>query len=311
MNNKDIIDFPVNFFHYILINDILPFEAKYVSLKKSKNFSLIRNIIKLYFQLVTINTKINLDDFNDNYLPKIQNYIYPFKNEYFKLLFLSNESEIINTIKNDNDFKNSWIKGFDQNKNIIQSEIDNLIYLLEKKLDISNDLIEKNQLKITSPIHITSKIYKDDLIFMKKRLAEFSKYFKILEDILTKKYPNFLISTKKNTINELDKITNLEYLYFTITHEFLNYLAHYSMGIAYFNSPNNYISNLNKATSHLKRAIMDLLDVMILEFECATKDYLKIRVFKLASLGNRTKIEDLISKLENVFEQCVKPKLYD
>jgi hypothetical protein len=287
-------------FSYILINEILPLEAKYVSLKKYKNFTFVRKVIKFYLNEIFKNSEelLTIKEFNNRYKKEIENLLLDFKVEYVDLLLKTN---YLNTNKKDIE---QYFYFENKTPYITKDRIDDLILKLETDLGIKNDLIKESQLKISNiDKHISSEIYKKDLSLLKEKIKKFHKYYKILEYILNKK--GFLSKLDEKEIQPIDKINNLEYLYFVVIHEFWNFLAHFSMGIVYFNSPNNFLSNLNKSISHLKRAIMDLLDGMIIEYNCSClPEYLKLRVKKIASLGNRIRIQELIEDLSYIFYNC-------
>ncbi len=302
MQNMEKENSLLYFFHYILINDILPLEAKYISIRKYKNFTFVREIIQFYLNkiLPDYDKTLTINEFNNIYGKELEKILRPYKTEYASLLIKTNEKHLKpykHVIEEYFQFENG-------KPSIILSKVDDLVIKLDEILKIQNDLIKKYQLYIPNiDKHINSKVYIKDLELLKEKIKKFHKYYKILEAILNNK--GFIEKLNKQKIKHTDKISNLEYLYFVVIHEFWNFLAHFSMGIIYFNSPNNFLSNVNKSIGHLKRAIMDLLDGMIIEYNCSHNlDYLKLRVIKIASLGNRIKIQELIKKLEEIFNNC-------
>ncbi|QCT94515.1 hypothetical protein FE773_04780 [Caminibacter mediatlanticus TB-2] len=304
MINRERKNTLLYYFSYILINDILPFEAKYISLRKFKNFTFVRYIIKFYLEEIFKYSykELTIEEFNENYGKKLEKSLQSYKIEYITLLIKSHE-EILKP------YKSNIEQYFEKNNNNVSIKleyIDSLIEFLETKLNIENSLIKEYQLNIPMiDKHVNSNIYSSDLNLLKNKIKKFHKYYKILEEILYKK--GFIQKIDNNIVKPVDKISNLEYLYFVVMHEFWNFLSHFSMGFVYFNSPNNFLSNLNKSISHLKRAIMDLLDGMIIEYDCTKKsEYLKLRVMKVASLGNKSKIQELIKNLEDLFDSCIK-----
>jgi len=305
MNLKNEENTVLNYFCYVLINEILPFEAKYISLRKNKNFTFIRQIIQLFLNdiLPNANKLVTKETFNDKYLSKIEQTIKVCKAEYLGLLIKYNIKDKDKSYYNN--FKKKYLFKRNNKYGIKNELIEEAIIDLENYLDVGNEIIKKNQLNITDiDKHISSDIYKGELELLNQQIKKFHKYYLILE---RKLYENgFIKKIDENTINPTDKINNLEYLYFVIIHEFWNFLAHFSMGLIYFNTPNNFLSNLHKSISHLKRAVMDLLDGMIIENNCSyLPEYLQLRVLKISSLGNSIKIQELISRLEKVFTKCL------
>jgi len=303
----DTID---NYFHFLLITNILPFEAKYVSLYKKKNFTLVRNIVKTSIKIFKkTGEKITYKDFIEKFfMPFYDKFLLNSKKEYILDLIDKNDKIIKKHLQFDIKFKNEVRKCIQiEDKKLKEEYIEHLISIIETKLNIENELIHKSQILIPDvKIHTDSKLYDKDIKFLTQRLLEFNTFFSILEQIIQEKNPNFFINLEKENLKAIETLENIEYLYFVVIHEFLNFLAHYSMGVTFFCSPNNYKTNINKAISHLKRAIMDLLDVMIVEYNCShTPEYLKIRTLKLASLGNKSKIENLIKELQKIFKECV------
>lgn len=306
----DTID---NYFSFLLITNILPFESKYVSLYKKKNFTLVRNIVKTYIAIFKqTGEEITYKKFIEKiFIPFYNEFLLNSKKEYILDLIDKNEKTIQKHLQSDTKFKNEIRKCVQiedkKVKELKEEYIEYLISIIETKLNIENELINKSQILIPDvKIHLNSKLYDKDIEFLTQRLLEFNTFFSILEHIIKEKNPSFFINLKSENSKGIETLENLEYLYFVAIHEFLNFLAHYSMGVTFFCSPNNYKININKAISHLKRAIMDLLDVMIVEYNCShTPEYLKIRTLKLASLGNKNKIENLIKKLQKIFKECV------
>jgi hypothetical protein len=78
-----------------------------------------------------------------------------------------------------------------------------------------------------------------------------------------------------------DVVTRGEYLQYVVYNEAWNFLSHMAYAIASFGTPGVYISNIDKGTSHLRRAILDIYDGLILETQEIDEEYLSIRALKI------------------------------
>jgi len=265
------------YFYTSLVNFFLPFEAKYVSLRKNKDFILIQELIEFYVNYIIPNkdNEISKENFLKNYWSKFE------KKESVKKAYVEYIALLIETFDIPDERIRELNDLIDKNKNnpsifaIVISDIENY-------LNISNKLVSQKQLLIKSKItHINSDLYK----------VEMDEISSLLSDFLT----------LYNCMIKIHQKKEIDYLLKIVINEMLNFLSHYAMGIAFFNSPTNFISNLQKARSHLKRVILDILDNLILEADLVELDYLKIRLLKVASLGKTKDIFNTIEEMKSFF----------
>ncbi|WP_292655304.1 hypothetical protein [Nitratifractor sp.] len=272
------------FFYNYLIRFYLPFEAKYVALRGKKDKTLVQKLVRFYFCHIRPNysNRINEKDFINDYLPQLNDIFNPAMCEYTGLL---KELIVRNDIRLSEDeysyYKNS----------VLEKKYDRAINLLEKKLKIYES---RNRILGKPNIHIDSDIYRRELETINRYLDYFGRAYSKLEE-------------KINQHKDSPTYEKVEYLFFAVSHEFMNFLSHYSTAIVFFDSPTVFINNLQKAIGHLKRALMDIYDGLIAE-DGLNKDldYLSLRAIKMNALGNSEKIQDLVNGLKEFYENHTK-----
>ncbi len=268
------------FFYNYLIRFYLPFEAKYVALRGKKDKTLVQKLVRFYFYRIRPNYSNHITEkvFIDDYLPQLNDIFMNAMSEYTGLL---KDLTINNHVKISKDellgYKNA----------VTEKKYDKAISILEKKLEIDEC---RNRILRKPNIHIDSGIYKREFEKINKYLDYFNGAYSTLE--------------KKIKSSENSPVyKKVEYLFFSVSHEFMNFLSHYSTGIVFFDSPAVFINNLQKAIGHLKRALMDIYDGLIAE-DGLNKDleYLRLRAIKMNALGNSEKIQDLVESLKEFYE---------
>jgi len=166
-----------------------------------------------------------------------------------------------------------------------------LILDLEKILDIERDVVALNAYKV----NIGAKIYEIDYKRMQKVLNQ---------TVLALGYLNEELDKNPQLHSQDDKQQELDYLIKVVIFEIWNYISHIChANTAFFKTPLDFISDLEKATSHLKRAIMDIYDGLIVDIyeSKITPEYLKIRNKKIMSLGQTKEIYSVTEELKNYY----------
>lgn len=265
--------YAIDFFQFFMEN-ILPYEVKHSTIIKKKSFDLHKNIIEKI--LLKFNKDLNDEKFA-SILFELEEIAYIVQDNYLEALYELFEQKL----STDTLLKISqYIETDDFLKAII---------LIEDELNIkhiSND-------RVISDIdpHISDNIYKLDYEKLHAVLDDFrDAFFYFNKDIVSKINPNKEIE---------GRVSEEEYLVYVVYNEAWNFLSHMSYAIAYFDSPRFYISNIEKGVSHLRRAILDIYDGLIVDTQGINEEYLSIRSTKLSSLGNTAKIESLSKSLRD------------
>jgi len=262
------------FFDFVL-KEILIYEVKKSTILKTKDFILQENVIDIL-----------VDNFKRNVTRKkfkkiVKSELNPLaeevQREYLSLLFKEYISVIDSEI-----VEKSKIKAQ-------ESKYQEAIYLLENNLGISSKRITHDNSHID--YHIDSTIYKKDYERVQRALGDFSEGMSDLREAI--------LTGKLKLDDSTDYITEHEYLVYVVYNEVWNFMSHMGYAISYFDTPRKYISNIDKGIGHLRRAILDIYDGLIVETQEVNLDYLKIRNQKLESLGCNQKIEDLSTLLRD------------
>jgi len=166
-----------------------------------------------------------------------------------------------------------------------------LILELEKNLNIQRDsLATREEIK-----QITSPIYNIDY----KRMHEIRSQTAIALHYLSlelNKHPN--LHSQENEQKELD------YLVKVVNFELWNFISHMChANTDFFKAPLAFISDIEKGTSHLRRAVMDIYDGLIVDIyhKKLTAEYLNLRNKKILSLGQSKSIYSLSESLKEYY----------
>ena len=266
----------VYFFRFFMTY-LLPYEVKYSTIAKKKDFNLHKNIIDVFFKI--FDTNATQEEFeriiNDEIEPialKVQ------KNYYVKLVKTFNlkisKSTILRTLP------------------LIQAEnYKEAIFIIENELKIE----QQNLIEYTNDLHMNSSIYNGDFEKIKKILPEFIEAYTCFNESISND------ELKINNKEQKDTITENEYLTYVVYNEAWNFLSHLAYAISYFDTPKSFIGNIEKGISHLTRAILDIYDGLIVETQEITPEYLSIRAVKLSSLGSDKKITSLRILLKDYY----------
>lgn len=109
-----------------------------------------------------------------------------------------------------------------------------------------------------------------------------------------------------SSIIDIDVNTEEYFILKVIYSEFWNFLSHMSFALSYDEGIQNYEDNINRATRHLERAILDIYKFIIVSMNLVDETVLIARNSELKSFGNASKIskayvtyKNLILKLLN------------
>lgn len=266
----------VYFFRFFMIY-LLPYEVKYSTIAKKKDFNLHKNIIDIFFEI--FHTNATEKEFEDIIKSKIEPISLKVqKNYYVQLLKTFNlkisKSTVLKTIP------------LIQSKNYKEA-----IFIIEEELKIK----QQNLIEYSNDLHMNSSIYNGDFERIKKILPEFIEAYTCFNESISNEELKIHNKEQKNTITEN------EYLTYVVYNEAWNFLSHLSYAISYFDTPKSFIGNIEKGISHLTRAILDIYDGLIVETQEITPEYLSIRAVKLSSLGSNKKITSLRVLLKDYY----------
>ena len=170
-------------------------------------------------------------------------------------------------------------------------EYHSVVISIEKELDIN-----QNNLPIQScDEHQRADMYKKDHETMFLVLQQTYIALEHLEAEL-RKHP--LLCKQKDQQQELD------YLIKVVNFELWNFISHISHAYTdFFKTPKLFISDIEKGTSHLRRAIMDIYDGLIVDIyhDKITPEYLNLRNQKILSLGQSNQIFSLSESLRDYY----------
>lgn len=266
----------VYFFRFFMTY-LLPYEVKYSTIAKRKDFNLHKNIIDIFLKICdTSATQKEFELIVKNEIEPIALRVQ--KNYYLKLVrtFGSRiSSEVI----------------FEALSLSQRKKYKDAISVIEKELGIE----QQNLVQHSNDLHMSSSIYYGDFEKIKKILPEFIEAYTSFNESIFKE------ELKIHNKEKREIITENEYLTYVVYNEAWNFLSHLSYAISYFDTPKSFIGNIEKGLSHLTRAILDIYDGLIVETQEITPEYLSIRAIKLSSLGSDRKITSLRTLLKDYY----------
>jgi len=278
------------YFYKELIELFLPFEARYVSLRGYKDYILINKVITFYFEYIVSSHSLEISkkEYMINYSKLLRLILDPYFLEYIDLL--ENKFGIPTTYTGA--VHPTYYK-YRTNKKHISA-----IIFLEKFHGISNNIKHNhvtNKINFRLNAHAISEIYKNEINQIEELHEEFSFAYTELTGVMRS---NYSLLTNNKYYNELES------LFFQVSHEFLAYLSHYSSAVVFFDTPTIYTTNLKRAIGHLRRAIMDIYEGLIIyEGISSTAEFLSMRTEKVASLGQNKKSNTLIKRLGDYYKK--------
>lgn len=228
-------------------------------------------------------TSVSEEEFNQSYLPEILSIFNKAFLEYidllqktFKIKIPANRSNLFD----DEDYLP-------------------LITVLENEIGI-NHIFEEyhNPLEKINNL-IDTQIYRKEFDDLKEYLNKFNIAYNEITAIVK----------AQEQEGDRKKESKINYIFLIVNHEFLSFLSHYATGLVYFDSPKVFTNNLHRALSHLKRALMDIYDGMIME-QGYNQDvkYMCLRNQKISSLGQEHRMKDLIEGLEKFYHEKRQPE---
>jgi len=162
---------------------------------------------------------------------------------------------------------------------------------LEKSLNIERVQLPKRE----NLQHISSNIYNVDY----HRLLKV--YNQVLEAL---DYLYFELKKHPEMHTQKDRTQELDYLIKVVNFELWNFLSHLCHANSdFYKTPLTYISDLEKASNHLRRAIMDIYDGLIIDIYSTeiTPEYLVLRNQKIMSLGQSRAMSSLSKDLREYY----------
>jgi len=287
---------PLFVFAYFMMEYVIPYDTRLSSLVKKRDFKRHSAFFSLMRQYAN-NYEILEDETSNEFFQKLIELTIPIYRIYILQL-------LTNFLKKDESKKEKVkekVKEVDELNSLFQKKscsreklfykYRELILGLEKELNISALTLCKKQ----AMTHISSEIY--DIDFQK--LIEILKQTNQALDYLyleLNKYPD-LHSQK-------DKEQEVDYLIKVVNFELWNFISHISHAFtSLFKTPLNFISDLEKARSHLRRSIMDIYDGLIVDiYHCKiTSEYLNLRNDKIMSLGQAIEMNSLSENLRDYY----------
>jgi len=268
------------------MENILPYEVKYSTLKKIKSYDLHREVM----EELLYDFEEDMDDEGfESILNRLEEIALKVQTNYFdKLLQFFKEKIRTESLKQSLDKINCPEPNYIEAINIIEEDLK--IAKNSQSIGIQN-----------IGLHISDSIYEIEYRKLKTALEDFREAFYYLNsDVEIVKVDSHVQCQNSNEVFP-DVVTRGEYLQYVVYNEAWNFLSHMAYAIASFGTPGVYISNIDKGTSHLRRAILDIYDGLILETQEIDEEYLSIRALKLNSLGNNEKIISLSSSLKEYY----------
>lgn len=275
----------VDFFQFFM-EYILPYEVKYTTLRKKKSYELHREIMEEL--LFNFNDELNHEIFV-KILERLEEIALKVQRNYYNELTAFFQDKITS---------NALIMSLEE----IKSEGCDYIEAIKiVETDLGLEKISVDSIPIEDvELHIADTIYNREYKKLNASLKDFREAFNHLNN-------NIEETKEKITINIFSdsefnkKVTTKEYLQYVVFNEAWNFLSHIAHAVGSFSTPKVYISNIEKGISHLRRAVLDIYDGLILETKEIDEGYLQIRAVKLNSLGSDKKISNLSNELKNYY----------
>lgn len=271
----------IDFFRFYM-EHILPYEVKYSTLKKRKSYDLHREIMEEL--LFNFNDDLN-DELFIEILGRLEKIALRVQLNYYYILTEYFQEKIDSDI-----LKKSLIYIQEKEQDYVEA-----IRIIEASLGIED--ISANLTTIPSiELHIADSIYDREYRMLNVILKDFRDAFSYLNSDIGAIRAEKTINKDGNNI-----VTIEDYLQYIVFNEAWNFLSHIAHAVGNFGTPSVYINNIEKGISHLRRAILDIYDGLILETTKIDEEYLQIRAIKLNSLGSSTKIIDLSDVLKKYY----------
>lgn len=261
---------------------ILPYEVKYTTLRKKKSYGLHREIMEEL--LFNFNEELNQEVFVE-ILGRLEKIAFIVQRNYY------NELTIFFQDKITSDALKMSLKKIKSNKcDYIQA-----IKIVETDLGLKEISVNSVPVEYVE-IHIADTIYDREYKKINASLKDFREAFNHLNNNIEETIADSSSDSELNNI-----VTTKEYLQYVVFNEAWNFLSHIAHAVGSFSTPKVYINNIEKGISHLRRAVLDIYDGLILETKEIDKGYLQIRAVKLDSLGSDKKISNLSNELKNYY----------
>lgn len=284
-------------FSFFMVEYVIPYDTRLASLVKKRDFLKKGEFFKLFFDALN-NPEIVQKKTQERYLEEILFLTIPIYHEYYNCLTKTFYTILVN--KNyDFTINQQFIDQVNKTQNVSEKAKTyiTLIQQVEKDLEINISNLKKH---LNYNTRLVANIYNIETKNLTSIIESFTIAYKLLNDVYTNYY---------STLNPNEKqFTTKDYLILVINNELWNFLSHLTHAYTSHElTPRDFISDFDKAISHLRRAILDIYDGILMEFyfDKITPEYLNIRHEKLASLGSFRKMTSLTKSLKEYCQKII------
>lgn len=207
------------------------------------------------------------------------------------------------TVDNNDGLKAELDEINEEYKNISADNFQSLFIKYKTVIKQIEDSLEVNQNTFViheQIVHIQSFIYKID----QEKMMDV-----LMQTFIALTYLDKELKLHAHLFGQDDKQQELDYLIKVVNFELWNFISHISHAYTdFFKTPKLFINDIEKATSHLRRGIMDIYDGLIVDIyhEKITPEYLNIRNQKIFSLGQSKEISSLSERLKQYYLEISK-----
>jgi len=274
-------------------NHILVHEARLATLQKKRDFHRSRKFFNLLIKYVKVGNEYDKVAFEFELL----SLSIPIQLHYFKEL-TKKFKHILMSSELDEDFtyvKNILIPKYKNGNGIDYIEISKELLFLIKKYEMKLYIFQQYHSTARRLVaHTGSDIYHIEHTKLREVLDQMITSLKYFDDELG----------KHTQLHGQQERQELDYLIKVVYFEIWNFLSHMSHALSdTFKNPLHYISDLEKASAHLRRAIMDIYDGMLVDiyYDKLTPEYLELRYKKIQSLGSYDSMNNLTLDLRDYY----------